>query len=213
MKDIYVLEQASSPKSVLSDTLSSEDPEVIENENYTKSKETRLKLERLLSMQESTTEVLKKQGEKLKKIKQSAFQLNSNADIARTIGLKLEDESSTFGNYTSFFTKIKRWWSTDTAPRVEIEEIKNREETGCKDYTENVEEQAFEPSKNEYIPGENKTELELNNIYNAVRKLNAGARTQIEIVKEQNEDISDIKKINNHTEKSIVQTESMIRKK
>lgn len=209
-KDIYILEQATSPKPALLEELETETVESVENITHLKSKDARLKLERLMAIQQETTEILKKQGEKLNKIKETSLNLNNNADISQTISLKIDDEKTMIGSYTSVYKKFLRWFTTDTSSKNEIKNIKTKKNISSYDEAEKVKEIDFEPSKNEYIPGENKTEMELSKIYNSLAKINSEAKYQIKIVKDQKETIEDIKKINKDTEKVISETEKRI---
>lgn len=212
MKDVYVLEQATKSKqSQEVDESVGESAATIENENYLKAREARLKLERAIVLQKQITDELERQGEKIGKIKESSINLYRNASASQDVSVKIKDESSIFPSLGSLFKGVKRWWNTDWKMQREVQQIENKQRKKAE--SEGVVEASFQPLQTEHIPGENRTEAELTAILGSIRKLSSEGKNQAEMVKAQTEDIMDIKKVSEYSKRIIDETEKSLRKK
>lgn len=205
MKDAHVLES----ESMQSET--NDEAAAVENENYLKSREARLKLEKAIALQRQITDELEKQGEKIGKIKDSSIKLYKCADASQDVSAKIKDESSIFPSFMSLFKGVKRWWSTNRKMQKDVMRIESRKGRGTE--RDEVGDVSFELLETEFIPGENRTERELAAILGSIRKVSSEGRNQLELVKVQDEDISDIKRINEYSNSIIDETEKSLRKK
>lgn len=213
MKNIYVLEQASKPKPPQDeqDESPAGNAVAVENVNYLKSKEARLKLEKAIVLQKQITDELEKQGEKISKIKESSINLYRYADASQDVSVKIEDESSIFPSLGSVFKGVRRWWNTNGRAQREVQQIEDKK--GRKIEGVDVVEAFSDTLQEEYIPGENKTEKELAAILNSIRKVSSEGKNQLEMVEAQIEDISDIKRVGEYSKRIIDETEKLLRRK
>lgn len=212
MKDIYSLEQIQKSKTPLEemDDQTSNEVTEIESRNYLKAKDALSKIEKALSIQKNTTEELKLQGEKMKKIKEESINILRNAENASEVTHMIKQESSILPGIGTLIRGIKKWWKKDRRMKREVEVIKNRPERTVDIPAMDVE--PFESLYEEQIEGENKTDEQLNKILNGIRKVRTEAMTQLEIVKNQEEDIGDIDKLGDFAKKIVDETEKAARK-
>ncbi|ELA40824.1 uncharacterized protein VICG_02137 [Vittaforma corneae ATCC 50505] len=188
-----------------------EEAQEIESQNCLKAKSILAKMERTIDVQNETIQEIKLQGEKLVKIKESSIAVYKNAEAANEVSHRIRQESSIFPSFSNLFRGVKRWWKKDRRGEKYIESIKNRKK---EDVTAPaVTEEVFEPLNEETVPGENKTDSELSKILTCVKKVEAGARTQLQILKTQDDDINDITKIGEYSKGIVDSTEKEMRKR
>lgn len=170
-----------------------------------------LKLEKAIQIQKKTTEKLQLQSEKISKIKDSSMTVLKHAENTSEVSHKIKQEANMFPGFNTMFRGIKRWWKKDKKMEREVEKMKAKPSMTIS--TSTFVEKVFEPLSTETIPGENKTDNELVKILNCVKSIGVESQTQLQIVKGQKEDLSDINKLGKYSKKIVKETEMEIRKK
>lgn len=252
-------EQIEKPKKIKDvDSLEAEEAAKIEYENYLKVRDATMQLNKALETQEQTLNELKKQGETISQVKNTAIKVLENSKASCETEFQIKEESKIFPSFDNVLNRIKRWWNKDRKMENEVLEIKGRIKTSdmCKDESvssnemettgfvdEKIDYQSEETFKNsdfsnrsamsidnkresspiispdaknlneELIPGETQTDSELSNILEVLKKINTGAKTQIEVIKEQKKDIKDISKLGDFSSKIVDETEKQMKKK
>ena len=192
-----------------------EEAEMIESENFLRAKEARLRLDRALSLQEATTNELRKQGETIAHVKSTAIKVLENSKASCETQIRIKEESKLLPSFGSLVSKLKRWWKKNAKMEREIEEIKNRKE----DLPAESEAVDCSPgltadlTSTEFVPGENATNNELAMILSSLKRVNAGAKNQAEIVKGQKSNLQDISKLEGFSSAIVSETEKQMHKK
>ncbi|KAM0680104.1 hypothetical protein GINT2_001797 [Glugoides intestinalis] len=204
------IQKTESPIEKLGDAFVEEAAE-LETQNYHKTKEAVLKLEKAIQMQKSTTEKLQMQSEKISKIKDSSITILKHAESTSEVSHKIRQESSMFPGFNTMLRGMKRWWKKDKKIGKEVEKMKAK--TPMEVIAPTFVEKVFEPLSTETIPGENKTDNELVKLLNCVKSIGVETHKQLEIVKVHKEELSDINKLGKYSKKIVKETEMQIRKK
>lgn len=181
----------------------------IERESCIIAKEARMQLDKALLLQESTLNELKKQGEVISQVKVTALKVLENSKASCETQFRIKEEKNLLPNVGNFLSKMKRWFKKNVQMEKEIEEIKGRKENVVNEIEE-VSEENFVPVTNEVVEGVNATNSELTGILNSLKKVNAGAKSQIEIMKGQKRDVKDIAKIGEFSCEIVNETEKQM---
>ncbi|XP_077301518.1 uncharacterized protein LOC143922166 [Arctopsyche grandis] len=191
----------------------------IESESLAIVKQARMQLDKALLIQESTICELKKQGEVIKQTKNTAIKILQNSKAASEMQFTIKQESKLLPSFGNVINTFKRWWNRNTKLEKDLEAIQNRKdedfsnmilEPGCIESSPiSVENSTF----TEMVPGQNATNNELTVILDTLKKVNAGARNQSEMLKYQKKDIKDIDRLSGYAGDIVEETETQLGKK
>ncbi|KAL6122379.1 hypothetical protein NUSPORA_00620 [Nucleospora cyclopteri] len=177
----------------------------IEEQNYQKSKQARMKLEKAADKQKQTTQTMRTQGEKISNARENALKVNKNAHQAQDLAIELHENRDAWGFNCPCLTGFKKWCAKDSTEEKAMKNLRKGRKLTEKD-EEEISSDIEEPTGEEYVEGANKTDAELNKILHGLKKINKEANTQTTMANKQKTDLEDISKANEYTEREVKKT-------
>lgn len=187
----------------------------LEQKNYEKTRAARKRLEKSAQKQQKTTDEIRRQGRTIRKSKGAALNVHENVGKAEGLAEDIEKESHLFSFGVPFWGSIKKWWNKDRAEINEVDRVKGEMEeydSGDEPANEIPEEYEEKEEGEEYVPGQKKTDKELNKILHTVRNINSEAKAQSEMAKKQKTDLKDINRLNEYSKKKTDKTDAELKK-
>lgn len=168
----------------------------IEQQNFDMAHAARKKLERGYQTQKKTTKELLSQGEKLEKASSDAEQIQENVKTGKHLTKKIKEEGRMFNFKIPFVGTIKNAFSSKKEDKKKVSGEPKRQNLPPEEIK--AEESSKIPKK-KLIPGQEKTDEELQKIYATLKNVKQGAKFQHEEIERQQKNI---KNIGERTEKS-----------
>lgn len=181
----------------------------IEEENYDTAKDIRMQLGAAAVEQKQATEEVKRQGETLDAAKKAVVGVHREARKGEKLADDIEREGQIFCFRSACFGNLCSWFKSDSGD-AKVEEILNKE-GGVIDEPVPFEEERFDENQKEMVPGQNKTDKELNAILNAVRGIKTEAEVQGKEAERQKTVVKDISVVNEEAEKVIKRTDKHLK--
>ncbi|EOB15595.1 hypothetical protein NBO_2g0086 [Nosema bombycis CQ1] len=211
-ENIYSLDKAMDKKKTSSQDVSEDilqEAQQVEEENYQTAKDIRMQIGSAAIEQKGATEEMRRQGETLDAAKRAAVGVHREARRGDVLADDIEREGHFFNFRCACLEKLFGWFRKD--PNDEkVEEIANKEVKSMGDSS--YEREDFVPAEKEMVPGQNKTDKELNEILNTVKGIRSEAELQGEEAQRQKTVVKDISAVNEQAEKVIKRTDTKLKK-
>ncbi|KAF9763607.1 hypothetical protein NGRA_1171 [Nosema granulosis] len=210
--NIYSLDKAINKKKESKQDVADDillEAEKIEEENYETAKDIRIQLGGAALEQKEATEEMRRQGETLDAAKKAAIGVHREARKGEHLADDIEREGSLFSCRFACLEKLFSCFRRDPGDD-RVEEIANKD-VSVMEGPRDIEEEVFDESKNEFVPGQNKTDKELNAILNTVRGIRAEAESQGGEAERQKTVVKDISAVNEQSEKVIKRTDKHLK--
>lgn len=210
--NIYSLDKALNKKKETRQDVADDillEAEKVEEENYETAKDIRLQLGQAALEQKEASEEMRRQGETLDAAKKAAVGVHREARKGENLADDIEREGSIFSCRFACLDKLFGWFRRDPGDD-KVEEIANKN-NGVMEGPTNIEEEVFDENKNEFVPGQNKTDKELNAILNTVKGIRAEAESQGGEAERQKVVVKDISEVNEQAEKVIKRTDKHLK--
>ncbi|ELQ76266.1 hypothetical protein THOM_0777 [Trachipleistophora hominis] len=170
----------------------------IEEQNYEMAHGARKKLEAGYATQKKTTKELQSQGEKLERAEMSARSIEQDVEEGKHLTRKIKEEGKMFNFKLPFVGRIKKIFKSKKQPGHAVHTHKKERQAAPKPQDESE----IVTDKN-LIPGQQKTDKELEQIYRTLKNVKGEAQQQHEEMARQTQNIKSIGKRTQKSEKEM----------